>query len=170
MNIQGQNDSWQLLAEAIRDELRECAWLSSLLEKQQNAIIARDAALLAETSESILRQNEQIRQFRGKREALMFRACPMLHLPKTATLSEISKALPEVVQPLFQALIREGTSIRRRVRRRSQMNRRIAQRASACAAEMLELIRPRSVTRTYGPRGAMHTSSGLKGRMVHTTV
>jgi hypothetical protein len=170
MKTQGQNDNWQLLAEAIRDELRECAWLSSLLEKQQNAILVRDSTLLAETSDLILAQNEQILQSRKKREALMFRACLVMNLPKDSSLSDITAALPDVVRPLFEALVREGISIRRRINHRTEMNHRIARRASMCASEMLEIIRPGNVTRTYDPKGAMKTSTSLKGRMVHTTV
>ena len=170
MKIKGQNDNWQQLADAIRDELRECAWLLSLLDRQQKAILSRDTSALAEISDSILAQNGKIRQFRANREALMSRACLDLKLSKDSTLPVIAAALQEVVRPLFDALIHEGTSIRRRIRRRTEMNRRIARRASICASEMLELIHPGSVIRTYDPKGAMHTSMGLKGSMVHTTV
>jgi len=170
MKNQGQNDNWKTLADAVRDELGECATLLSLLDRQQNAILARDTSLLAEISEAILRQNDRIRQFRTTREAMMFSACLALELPKDSKLKDITKALPECLRPLFDALAREGASIRRRIRRKTEMNQRIARRASMCASEMLELVRPGNVTRTYGPKGAMHTSTSLKGRMVHTTV
>jgi hypothetical protein len=126
--------------------------------------------LLAEISDSIPRQNEQIRQFRNIREALMFRACFEKGLPEASKLATIAESFPEAVHPLFDALLHEGISIRRRIRRRSEMNRRIARRASLNASEMLEILKPGSITRTYGPKGAIRTSIGLKGRMVHTAV
>ena len=170
MKTMGQNDTWRQLADAVRDELRECAWLLSLLDRQQKAILARDTAQLSEISDTILRQNEQIRRFRSTREAFMFRACLDLNLPEHSKFTTITGSMPEVLRPLFEALSHEGTSIRRRIRRRTEMNRRIARRAAMSASELLETVRPGSVTRTYGPKGAIHTSIGLKGRMVHTSV
>jgi flagellar biosynthesis/type III secretory pathway chaperone len=166
----GQNDNWQPLADALRDELRECAWLLSLLDKQQKAILAREAPLVTEVSDAILAQNEQIRQFRSTREALMLRACLTFGLSNDTALAGVITVMPEVLRPLFEALIHEGLSLRRRIRRRTEMNHRIARRAASCASELLEIVRPQSVTRTYGPKGAMKTSMGLKGRMIHTAV
>jgi flagellar biosynthesis/type III secretory pathway chaperone len=170
MKTQERNNDWQALAEAIREELRECAWLLALLDKQQKAILARDARRLVELTDSIREQHALIHQCGEVRAELMLKVCQVQKLPDGSLLSDIAGSTPVVLQPLFEALVREGTSLRRRIRTLSERNHRILERSSEDTAELLELVRPGHVTRTYGPRGAMRTSSGLNGRMVHTAV
>jgi flagellar biosynthesis/type III secretory pathway chaperone len=167
MNKQPNNQNWMVLAEAIREEVRECAWLSSLLDRQQKAILARDYDMLNEVNGSIKEQHSQVMQVREKRIAVL---SELTGSDEPRTLGELAGDMPEVAKPLFEALAREGVSIRKRIRRRTEQNHRILERATLKVGEMLEYMRPGSVTRTYSRHGGYHTSSGLKGRMVHTAV
>jgi flagellar biosynthesis/type III secretory pathway chaperone len=170
MIMKGQFKDWQALAEAIREELRECAWLLSLLDKQQKAIIRRDITALTEINESVTEQTMQAGQAREARIAIMVRAAENTVLLSSPSLSDLVEVMPEVARPLFEALAREAASLRKRINRRTEQNRRLLERAAASNSSLLEEMRPGSVTRTYGRKGTYRTSSGLRGSVVHTAV
>lgn len=170
MIMKGQFKDWQALAEAIREELRECAWLLSLLDKQQKAIIRRDIPALAEVNESVKEQTMQAGQAREARIAIMVRAAENTVLLSSPSLTDLVEVMPEVARPLFEALAREAASLRRRINRRTEQNHRLLERAAANNSSLLEEVRPGSVTRTYGRKGTYRTASGLRGSVVHTAV
>lgn len=170
MIMKGQFRDWQALAESIREELRECAWLLSLLDKQQKAIIRREIKALAEINESVKEQTLLARQAREARIALMVEAAENTVLLPGCSLTDLVTVMPEVARPLFDALAKEAASLRKRIRRRTEQNHRLLERATGNVSGMLEGVRPGSVTRTYGRKGTYHTSSGLRGSMVHTAV
>lgn len=170
MNTKGQFNGWQALAEAVREELRECAWLLSLLDQQQKAILARDNALLCEVNVSISEQSAQVRNAREARIGLMIEATSDKCLVPDSSLTDLAALMPDVVRPLFEALAREATSLRKRIKHRTEQNHRMLERFSHNAAELLDVIRPGSITRTYGRKGFYHTSTGLKGSVVRTAV
>ncbi|HNX04005.1 MAG TPA: flagellar protein FlgN [Opitutales bacterium] len=169
MANKGQFTSWQALAEALRDELRECAWLMSLLDRQQKAILARDAGSLVEVNELILEQSGQVGSARDARLSLMTAICGG-SIPAGFMLKDLAPLMPEVVQPLFEALAREAVALRKRIRRRTIQNHRMLERAATVTSELLEVVRPASMTRTYGRGGNHRVSSGLSGSMIHTSV
>lgn len=169
MANKGQFTGWQALAEALRDELRECAWLMSLLDRQQKAILARDAGSLVEANELILEQSGQVGAARDARLLLMTEACGG-EIPAGFSLKDLAPLMPGVVQPLFEALAREAVLLRKRIRRRVIQNHRMLERAAASTSELLDIARPGSVTRTYGRGGNRRISSGLSGSMIHTSV
>jgi flagellar biosynthesis/type III secretory pathway chaperone len=169
MIMKGQFRDWQALAESIREELRECAWLLSLLDRQQKAILRHEIEAFAEIDESMKEQSSRVSQARESRLALMAEARAYAGVDG-GSLADLIPAMPEASRPLFEALAREAVSLRRRIRRRMEQNHRLLERASANVGGMLEEVRPGSVVRTYGRKGGFHTSSGLRGSMVHTTV
>jgi flagellar biosynthesis/type III secretory pathway chaperone len=170
MIMKGQFRDWQALAEAIREELRECAWLLSLLDRQQKAIIRREIKALAEINESVKEQTNQVAQAREARIDLMVQAAENTVLLPGSALADLVPVMPEVVRPLFDALAKEAASLRKRIRRRTEQNHRLLERASTNVSGLLENVHPGSVTRTYGRKGNFHTSSGLRGSVVHTAV
>lgn len=170
MIMKGQFRDWQALAEAIREELRECAWLLSLLDKQQKAIIRREIKELAEINESVKEQTNQVAQAREARIGLMIQAAENTVLLPGSSLADLVQAMPEVARPLFDALAREAAALRKRIKHRTEQNHRMLVRASTNVSGMLEGVRPGSVTRTYGRKGNFHTSTSLRGSVVHTSV
>jgi hypothetical protein len=50
MNKTVRVQDWEALAEAVREELRECAWLLSLMDRQQKTILLRDREALVDVS------------------------------------------------------------------------------------------------------------------------
>jgi len=165
-----QFNNWQGLAEAIREELRECSWLLSLLDDQQRAILDRDTAALLSINESIVEQHHQVRVCRDARVGMMHEAGATLDMSQGASIMDLAPLMPAVLKPLFEALSGEARSLRERVRRRTVQNQRMMERASMVVSEMLNIIRPGSITRTYGRRGKYSTSTSLKGSVVHTAV
>jgi hypothetical protein len=160
---------WQDLAESIREELRECAWLMSLLDRQQEAILSRDPAALVAANESLQEQSVAVGTAREARLELMRLVFGGM-LPEGLTLRTLVPQMPEVVRPLFEALAREAETLRRRIRHRTEQNHRLLERVSAGTLELIDTARPGSVTRTYGRAGGRHFSSGLTGSMIRTSV
>ncbi len=160
---------WQDLAESIREELRECAWLMSLLDRQQEAILSRDPAALVAANESIQEQSGAVNAAREARLELM-RLVSGGTLPEGLTLRTLVPQMPEVVRPLFEALARESEALRRRIRHRTEQNHRLLERVSAGTLELIDTARPGSVTRTYGRAGGRRLSTGLTGSMIRTSV
>ncbi|MFA5257588.1 MAG: flagellar protein FlgN [Opitutales bacterium] len=161
---------WQGLAETIREELRECAWLLSLLDDQQRAILDRDAIALLSINESIEEQYHQVRLCHDARLNMMREASATRSLVQGASIMDLAPYMPAVLKPLFEALSGEARSLRDRIKRRTAQNHRMLERASMVVSEMLNIIRPGSVTRTYGRKGKYRTSTSLKGSVVHTAV
>jgi hypothetical protein len=161
--------SWQALAESIREELRECAGLMSLLDRQQKAILARDPDVLVGVNESILEQSGQVRAAREDRVTLMASACGGT-IPDGFGLRDLAPLMPEVVRPLFEALAREAGTLRKRINHRTEQNHRLLERISGATLELLETASPGTVTRTYGRAGGRRLSSGFTGSMIKTSV
>jgi len=170
MNTTVQNKDWQALAEAVRGELRECSWLLTLLGEQQKAILNRDIDAVLRTNEAIAEQLGQIRIRRDARLGLLRRICGEPSLPATASIVEVAPGMPSAMEPLFSALHKESRSLRMRIRLRAGQNKRILERTSAAVSGMIGQMRPASVTRTYGRRGAYHTSTALRGSVMSTNV
>jgi len=165
-----QLNDWQNLAEAVREELRECSWLLSLLDDQQKVILSRDTSALLSVNEAIEEQSNQVRVCYNKRVGLMIEASATKSLLPGSSIMDLAPDMPVVLKPLFEALTSEARSLRARINRRTSQNRRLLERASLVVSDMLNVIRPGSVTRTYGRKGRFQTYTSLKGSVVHTSV
>ncbi|MBN1404415.1 MAG: flagellar export chaperone FlgN [Opitutales bacterium] len=165
-----QSNHWQSLAEAIREELRECAWLLSLLDDQQKAILGRDNGALLKVNEAIEEQTHSLALCNRRRIDLMLAASRSQILVPGSTIMDLAPDMPQAMKPLFEALSLEAASLRERVNRRSRQNRRLLERASGVVNELLGVVRPGSITRTYGRKGRFQTYSSLKGSVVSTAV
>jgi flagellar biosynthesis/type III secretory pathway chaperone len=63
--------------------------------------------------------------------------------------------LPEVAQPLFEALIGEINQMIERTQRRARQNQMLLSRACSVMEQVLRTIQPQSLTKTYSPRGSV---------------
>jgi flagellar biosynthesis/type III secretory pathway chaperone len=170
MNYNGQFSGWKTLAEAVRDELRESAWLLSLLDDQQKAILDRDADAILRTNDAIEEQLGEVQSRHQVRLALMREASAEGRLLAGDSIKDLIPFIPAALQPLFNALTQEAITLRERINRKNELNRRMLERAASTTSELLGILHPGSVTRTYGRRGTYNTRSGLSGSVMRTAV
>ena len=170
MNIQPRVHDWEILAEAVREELRECAWLLTLMDRQQKAILDRDATILVEVSAEVDSQSREMEQRRGRRLRLMASCNDALGLGRSYSLRVLAANVPDVQRALFLALADEAQSLVGRIERRTRQNQMLLARASEFAGQLLDALRPGSQLRTYNRRGSVTTHSGLRGSVVQTAV
>ncbi len=165
-----QFSEWQELAESIREELRECAWLLGLLDDQQKAILDRDSGTMLRVNEAIDEQTHQVAACKRRRVDLMLKASRSAALLPGSGIMDMAADMPPSMRPLFEALSGEAASLRERLDRRARQNRRLLERATNVVGELLGVVRPGSITRTYGRKGRFQTHTSLKGSVVHTSV
>lgn len=170
-HIQHPNPDWQDLAEALREELKECAWLLHLMEDQQKGLLARNSASILETNQLIEEQLSIYEEKRNTRDHLMGNWARAHDLPKPESLAAIFPALPASARPLFQALKEEGETLLAKIQRRARQNHMILSRAGDFATSMLRTLRPEQVhTLTYNQRGRFARSHSTPGSVIRAAV
>ena len=147
MRYDGQFRGWQALAEAVRDELRESAWLLSLLGEQQKAILDRDADAILRSNEAIEEQLGEVHSRHEVRLTLMTDASQSDRLLPGDSIMDLAPHMPAALLPLFDALAAESRTLRTRINRKNELNRRMLERASRTTSDLLGITRPGSVTR-----------------------
>jgi flagellar biosynthesis/type III secretory pathway chaperone len=162
---------WQSLAEALREELRECAWLLRLMEEQQKHLLSRDSAGILETNAQIDDQLALFEEKRRYRDSLQASWAIARSLPTPQNLSNLLPELPSVARPLFEALQREGEGLLEKIQRRGRQNHLILSRANDFAGLMLQTLRP-EVKRaaTYNQRGRFSRVKTLPGAVIRAAV
>jgi len=170
MNKTVRVQDWEALAEAVREELRECAWLLSLMDRQQKTILLRDREALVDVSAEIESQARQVEECRGGRLELMDTLTTGLGVARSYSLRELAAHVPATLRGLYLALADEAQALLTRIQRRSRQNQMLLARASEFTGQLLETLRPGSQLRTYNRRGALTTHSGLRGSVVRTAV
>lgn len=170
MNTTDKVQDWEALAESIREELRECAWLLTLMDRQQKAILSREVEALNDLTAEIDGQARTVEDCRAVRLALMDGHTGALGISRTYSIRALALHVPLVLHPLFLALADEAQTLLTRIQRRARQNQMLLARASDFAGQLLDTLRPGSQVRTYTRRGMLTTHSGLRGSVVHTAV
>ncbi len=153
----------------MREELRECAWLLSLLNSQQQAILSRSVDSLNEVSQSIEDQAVTVSSRAAQRTLLSEKMLTDLGHQGDGPESLIRLAPPSM-QALFVALQEEGSSLREKLQRRSRQNERLLKRAQALGKELLENFEPSGERRSYTRSGNLKKPSALSGSVIRTSV
>ena len=121
-------ESWQMLAERLRQEIAEYGQLLSLLERQQRLILRVATACALEAGQAIEDQVRQIAQERRSRDKA-FADFALAHaMPASSALRSLLPCFPAETRPFFRALVSEITVLIHRVRRHSSRNRRLQHR------------------------------------------
>lgn len=159
-----------MLIESMRGELRECAWLLTLMDSLQKAIIRRDAGAVAETTKEIEEQVAVVERSSSDRVRDLEAQSRVVGLSPKQSLKSLIPFAPPQLRPLFSALCEEAESLQERIERRVRQNSSLLSRSGAFASEMLEVLRPTSVIRTYNRSGIVGRSSSLSGSVIKTAV
>jgi flagellar biosynthesis/type III secretory pathway chaperone len=144
---------WQTLVDALREEVTEYGGLLNLFEKQQAAILRREADVVLSVNDSIELQVRIIEVRRKEREAVVRLHAAGLGKPLDISLKDLTNFFEEPVRPLLLALIDEVNSLVSRSRRRAQQNQILLARCIEVSQQILQRLNPAGVTTTYTPNG-----------------
>ena len=149
---------WQTLVDALREEVTEYGGLLNLFEKQQAAILRREADEVLSVNDSIELQVRILEARRKERELVAHGHAASIGRPADITLRELTSFFEEPVRPLLLALIDEVNSLVSRSRRRAQQNQMLLARCIEVSQQIIQRLNPAGVTTTYNPNGRVMIS------------
>lgn len=155
---------WRPLAEALREELKEYGWLLSLLDKQQRGILDQDYDGFPDMTHTIEEQIQVAFRQRRVREDRLAQVQELAGVPAGLRMKEFCDLLPSGARELFHELLRELQHTITRLQKRSRQNKLLLARAQEMAVEIVSLLRPTEVTRTYTPRGSMQFKAPVRAQ------
>lgn len=148
------------LADILRVELAAYGGLLSVFERQQAALMKRDAQAVAEYSLAIERIALETSRSREARELHLASLARSHRRPVTASLAALLDLFPADQRQLLDALIGEINRLLHLVRRRARQNHAILMRAVELRRELISALRPDALPRTYAPGGRAHSGGG----------
>lgn len=156
------NNTWELIAHCLRDELQEYGGLLGLFEEQQGALFRRDSAGVLATVSSIEEQARIAASKRVRREQVVREFAIANHRSPESTLRSLLELFPAEVRPMLEALIDEVNRLVHRARRGVRQNALMLQRAIDLHQETLRTLRPDSFTKTYSKRGQVSVNNSAQ--------
>lgn len=155
------NNTWELIAHSLRDELQEYGGLLSLFEEQQGALFRRDATGVLATVTAIEEHARSAAGKRVRREQLVRDFALASGRNADATLRSLLDCFPAEVRPMIEALIDEVNRLVHRARKGVRQNTALLQRAIELHQEALRTLKPEAFTKTYSQRGqvSLNTAS-----------
>lgn len=161
------SDPREQIIDALRSEIEEYGALLNRFDEQQNAILGRDPQGVLAADESINAQLTTTRERRKRREALVAELATLGVLSPGSSLREVMPLFREPMRPLVQALISEVNRLISLARRRARQNQMLLARTIEVTQELVALLNPGVVTRTYSPQGRMKIkASAGSGRLL----
>ena len=149
-------NGWETLVNALRDELQEYGGLLNLFNEQQAAILQRRPDMVLAVSATIEEQLKTVNERRKCREELVRQSAQSVNKPPKSTLRELIEFFPECVRPLLRALIEEVNRLLIRTKRRARQNQMLLARSIEVTQEILRLLNPGMVTKTYSRNGRLN--------------
>lgn len=147
-------DPWEPLAEALREELSECAHLLVLLEEQQTAMLERRFVDVGEYDNQITAQLQRLQLLRSNSQALFAEFSDGGDLARDRDQWErFLDDLPIGARELFRALRDEMRQQFRRLQRLSQENLALLTSAREAYGELLRRVVPSQQQPAYDARG-----------------
>lgn len=153
------NNTWELIAHCLRDELQEYGGLLGLFEEQQGALLRRDSSGVLATVASIEEQARIAASKRLRREQVVREFAVANKRSAESTLRSLLDCFPEEVRPMLEALIDEVNRLVHRARKGVRQNALLLQRAIELHQETLRTLKPDSFTKTYSKRGQVSVNN-----------
>lgn len=151
---------WEPLVETLRNELQEYGGLYNLLGRQQDRILERKTDAILAVTEEIEVQTHAVAQLRSRREELVAGLTARAGGRAPGSLRALLPAFPDVVRPLFEALMTDINHMVRRNRQKARQNHLLLSRAMELTEQTLRVLQPENFTRTYERSGKV----GFAGR------
>jgi flagellar biosynthesis/type III secretory pathway chaperone len=146
---------WESIATLLREELAHCGHLLALFEQQQQHLFDRNAHAVLQIGFEIEAQARVLGEARLRREQAVAAFAESLGLPTSSSLRSMLSEIEADARPLLGALINDVNTLLHRLRRTSRHNHSLLARAVEVHQETIQLLRPRSLTRTYSAAGQM---------------
>jgi hypothetical protein len=119
---------WDLLVDALRDELQEKGGLIRLLNQQTETLYRRDTAENERLEEQIRTQLRLISRCTQGREFALRQTASQFHLNDDVQSNEVIRSFPEYVHPLLEALFSEVDRLSNRMEERLRQNQGLKER------------------------------------------
>lgn len=156
---------WEELANALRCELAEYGGMLQLLETQKLAIFSHDPDALVEANGELEQQAMVARSASDHRELLLSSRLRALGVSAGSTLKDVLPTIPDMLRPLFEALLDETRSLAERTAAASRRNRMLLARSSEFGEQVLRRFRPQGLTKTYTARGGVALQASRSGSL-----
>ena len=150
----------EYLAECLRAELGDYGGLLNLFEQQQQHIFDRNAEAVLRLASEIEQHSDRLAHCRTRREVAV---AEFARQHRCSPASSLRSLLPHVeadARPLLEALINEVNTLLYRVRRVHRHNQSLLSRAVDVHQDILQFLRPNSLTKTYSPGGRVSVTAG----------
>jgi flagellar biosynthesis/type III secretory pathway chaperone len=157
------NNTWELIAHCLRDELQEYGGLLGLFEEQQNALFRRDPNGVLVIIANIEEQAKAASVKRSRREQIVSEFASAQNRPADSTLRSLLVCFPADVRPMMEALIDEVNRLIHRTRRCARQNVMLLQKAVEMHQEALRTLKPDAFTKTYSARGQVSVGAPQVG-------
>jgi hypothetical protein len=122
------NVDWDLLVDALRDELQEKGGLIRLLNQQTETLYRRDTAENERLEEQIRSQLRLVSRCTQGREFALRETASKFSLNDDVQSNEVIRSFPEYVHPLLEALFSEVDRLSTRMEERLKQNQGLKER------------------------------------------
>jgi hypothetical protein len=122
------NVDWDLLVDALRDELQEKGGLIRLLNQQTETLYRRDIAENERLEEQIRIQLRLVSRCTQGREFALRETASKFSLNDDVQSAEVIRSFPEYVHPLLEALFSEVDGLSTRMEERLKQNQGLKER------------------------------------------
>lgn len=158
------SEPWEPLADAMREELSECAHLLVLLEDQQSAMLERRFVDVGQHDNEITIQLQRLQLLRTNSQALYSEFADGGDLARDREpWDNFLESLPQGARELFRALRQEMRQQFRRLQRLSQENLALLTSAREAYGELLRRVLPANEQPAYDARGRSRTGGWRLG-------
>jgi flagellar biosynthesis/type III secretory pathway chaperone len=156
------NDTWTIIADALRAEIGGFGGLLNLFEQQQQRLFARDTDGVLHLSTEIENHTREMQAQRQRREQLVTEFARVHHQPANATLRSLLPFIAEEARPLIEALISDVNRLIHTVRRLSRQNHLLLARAVESHQELMRTLRPDTFQQTYSAAGQKSLKANIR--------
>jgi len=161
---------WDAIAGCLRDELEEYGALLQCMADQQADILRRDASATLEAQKGIEGQTDRCQRARERREKQTDALRLAEGLEAGGALREMATLAPLVFENTIQPLIDEINACVERVKRKAAQNHLLLGRACQFTEELIRMVQPEKVTRTYDRKGGLSLKASASGTRMTQSV
>jgi flagellar biosynthesis/type III secretory pathway chaperone len=156
------NDTWTIIADALRTEIGGFGGLLALFEEQQQRLFTRDTDGVLRLSTEIENHTREMQLHRQRREQLVAEFAIAHQQPASATLRSLLPFIAAEARPLIEALIADVNRLIHTVRRLSRQNHTLLARAVETHQELMRTLRPDTFQQTYSAAGQKSLKSNVR--------
>jgi len=156
------NETWTIIADALRAEIAGFGSLLNLFEQQQKRLFTRDTDGVLRLSTEIEQHTRDMQLHRQRREQLVTEFALAHQQPANATLRSLLPFIAAEARPLLEALIADVNRLIHQVRRLTRQNHSLLARAVETHQELMRTLRPDAFQQTYSAAGQKSLKANIR--------